>query len=291
MAEAWVTNRPNSCTSARLDHICIESSDPQALAEFYAEHLRYAIEPLAQGAFAAIGPDRRIIFRSGQARTLGYSAFAMDDEEALKRLADRITSAGCVVEPFEDPFSLPGGFAVRGPDGDLFAFARSALAADRSPPLKEDAEARLQHVVMASRDAGRVTDFATDVLGFTVSDTVVGSDGLVRTAFLRCSHEHHSFAVFQAPQNRLDHHCYEVPDWNAMRDWADHFGKGRIPLQWGPGRHGPGNNLFLFIHDRDGNWVELSAELEIVNHERPAGVWPHEEHTANSWGKGVLRSE
>lgn len=56
MAEAWVTNRPNSCTLARLDHICIESSDPQALAEFYAEHLRYAIKPLAHGAFAAIGP-------------------------------------------------------------------------------------------------------------------------------------------------------------------------------------------------------------------------------------------
>jgi len=35
-------------------------------------------------------------------------------------------------------------------------------------------------------------------------------------------------------------------------------------VKWGPGRHGPGNNLFVFIHDLDGNWVEVSAELEHV---------------------------
>ena len=30
----------------------------------------------------------------------------------------------------------------------------------------------------------------------------------------------------------------------------------------GTGRHGPGNNLFLFFDDLDGNHIELSAEME-----------------------------
>ena len=61
-------------------------------------------------------------------------------------------------------------------------------------------------------------------------------------------------------------------------------------MKWGPGRHGPGNNLFLFVHDPDGNWVELSAELEVVAPDRPTGTWPHEERTLNSWGSAPLRS-
>jgi hypothetical protein len=48
--------------------------------------------------------------------------------------------------------------------------------------------------------------------------------------------------------------------------------------------------LFFFIHDADNNWIELSAELELIEHERPIGEWPHEHRTLNSWGLGHLRS-
>lgn len=96
--------------------------------------------------------------------------------------------------------------------------------------------------------------------------------------------------MFKAAQARLDHHCYETTDWNKIRDWGDHMASQHVPIQWGPGRHGPGNNLFLFVHDPDGNWVEISAELETVEHDRPVGRWPHEQRTLNSWGQGLLRS-
>ncbi|WP_375392801.1 VOC family protein, partial [uncultured Sphingomonas sp.] len=107
---------------------------------------------------------------------------------------------------------------------------------------------------------------------------------------LRCSHEHHSLAMFQTAEARLDHHCLEAGDWGLIRDWGDHFAGEHIPLKWGPGRHGPGNNLFMFIHDLDGNWIELSAELEQVAPDRAVGDWLHEERTLNSWGAGLLRS-
>ena len=58
---------------------------------------------------------------------------------------------------------------------------------------------------------------------------------------------------------------------------------------WGPGRHGPGNNLFVFIEDPDGNWIEISAELEIIQ-DRLIKDWPQEEKTLNLWGKAILRS-
>ena len=39
------------------------------------------------------------------------------------------------------------------------------------------------------------------------------------------------------------------------------------------GGTGPGNNLFIFIEDPDGSWIEVSAELEVI-HDRPVKDWP-----------------
>jgi len=93
----------------------------------------------------------------------------------------------------------------------------------------------------------------------------------VRSIWLRTDHEHHSLAIFTGPC-AVDHFSFELPDWNAIRDWADHFSSFDIELIWGPGRHGPGNNLFIFIADPDGNKIELSAELESYSVHRPLGI-------------------
>jgi catechol 2,3-dioxygenase-like lactoylglutathione lyase family enzyme len=145
-------------------------------------------------------------------------------------------------------------------------------------------------VVLASTDAERMTRFYTDVVGFRLSDRVLDDQRGLRTSFMRTDREHHSLAVFKADTCRLDHHCYETTNWNLLRDWADHFSEAGLPLQWGPGRHGPGNNLFIFVHDPDDNWHEISAELEIVDEKRSVGIWPQAERTLNLWGKGHLRS-
>jgi catechol-2,3-dioxygenase len=88
----------------------------------------------------------------------------------------------------------------------------------------------------------------------------------------------------------VDHHSYEAGEWDTIRDWCDHFASHGVQVFWGPGRHGPGNNLFIFIEDPDGNWIEVSAELEVI-HDRPVKNWPHAERTLNLWGRGVLRSK
>ena len=114
------------------------------------------------------------------------------------------------------------------------------------------------------------------------------------TCFMRSNHEHHSLACFyhDAPGldgQGIDHHSYEAGEWDTIRDWCDHLASKDIPLMWGPGRHGPGNNLFVFIADPDGNWIEISAELEVV-HDRPVKIWPHGERTLNQWGRAIMRS-
>jgi catechol 2,3-dioxygenase len=121
------------------------------------------------------------------------------------------------------------------------------------------------------------------------SDRVLDKEDLA-ACFLRSDPEHHSFAAFRAPDSRADHHCYETNGWLDIRDWADRMGQLGIALWWGPGRHGPGNNLFFMIEDPDGYKVEFSAELELIPKEVPYRTWPHEQRTLNLWGSAWMRS-
>lgn len=280
---------PYAPLKATLHELAIRSDDAPRLADFYSSAMGYRFESTGAGLLGS-ARDRRLLIADGKPKTLAYAAYAVPDRAEIDAMEARLTAAGT---PF-DHVSMPGfdgdALVFTDPDGNEFRFGVAAPTAHVERGDAGDFPARIQHVVFASTDVERLLAFFTDVMGFVLSDRVLDDEGGLRTAFVRCSHEHHSLAVFAAKENRLDHHCYEAVEWNMIRDWADHFASLRLGLKWGPGRHGPGNNLFLFIHDVDGNWLEISAELEHVEADRPAGVWPHEEHTLNSWGAGLLRS-
>lgn len=281
-----MTATTNTPLRANLHEICLTSDDPARLANFYAQAMGYSFAGTGADLLGK-GPDRRLAIRRGEPRALAYAAYAVPESAEIEALAQRLSAAGVAYDRIDMPGFEPGALAFRDPDGNQFRFG---IANGNPGGNSDDLAARLQHVVFASTDVARMLEFFTGTVGFVLSDIVEDSDGGLRTFFVRCSHEHHSLAVFAAGENRLDHHCYETVEWNHIRDWADHFAKQHIKLKWGPGRHGPGDNLFIFIHDVDGNWVEISAELEHVAADRPAGVWPHEERTLNSWGIGLLRS-
>ncbi len=269
---------------AHLSYIELGSPDPEALSHFYRDAFSAEVETVGDTRICR-GPERCVMISPGEAKTLKSAGYEVYDAAWLDGLAERLTHAGVSHERTSTPiFEDAVGFTD--PSGNHMFFG---VRRERAPATK-GLSGRIQHVVVATRDAAGMVDFYTRVVGLIESDRVLDGEGVMRTAFMRSDNEHHSFAVFQASEDRFDHHCYEATDWNAIRDWGDHFADLRIPVKWGPGRHGPGNNLFLFVHDPDGNWVELSAEIEVVEPDRPRGVWPHEERTLNSWGSAPLRS-
>ncbi len=279
----------HSATHASLRELALRSPDPIALADFYGRALGLVFRQDSHGLLG-MAPGRRLRIVEGPAKTLEYAGFALADPADGEALAQRLLAAGISPREAEMPGFAKGALRFEDPDGNAFIFG---LASDGSVEVGGEVSqwpARLQHVVFATQDIGRLLQFHEQVTGFTISDKVLDDAGELRTAFLRCSDDHHSLAMFAGSRTGLDHHCLETASWNAIRDWSDHFATERIQLKWGPGRHGPGSNLFVFAHDIDGNWVELSAELEQVAPDREMGHWPHEERTLNSWGIGLLRS-
>ncbi len=276
--------------SAYLHHLQFRSPDPEVLARFYGKAMGMKVTELEKDLWLTVGPARRVLFSQGEARKLQYGAFAVRDAESLRGLEQRANEKKLDPKPASSAMFEAGAFAVVDPDGNEIHFG---LAADRALPGEglqvTGLRGPIQHLTLASRDVDAIEDFYANKLGFGVSDRVLNDQGKMMTCFMRGNHEHHNLACFFQDRQGVDHHSYEAGEWDTIRDWCDHLSRQGVPVMWGPGRHGPGNNLFIFVEDPDGNWIEISAELEVV-HDRPVKTWPHEEHTLNLWGHGKLRA-
>ena len=282
-------SQPSPIWPAALDHLRLDSPDPDALAAFYRDAMGMTPVRLDADLILLDGPQRRLLIGKGARNGQPFSALALESSEQLEALR---ASLQVELSPAPTPLFDKGAFAVTDPDGRQIVFglpSRNFPAPSRSNLRAAQLNARLQHVVVATADLDRLTAFYNGKLGFLISDTVCAEartdpDAPAAVNFFRADKEHHSFAAFLAPNARSDHHCYETSCWNDIRDWADHLcAMGIIPW-WGPGRHGVGHNLFFMVKDPDGNNVELSAEIEIMPRIMPGRRWPNTDATINAWG-------
>lgn len=277
---------PSPLWPARLHHIKITSDQPPVLLDFYQRVLDLEISEVTDGVWDLKGAERRFLIGRGARNGLAFSAFAIDDEARLKALKAYVEDQGIETAPGASPlFERASGFSVLDPDGHVLTFGAptdGATGGDRLP-------GRLQHAVKGTPNLEQVIAFWLK-LGFVLSDEVMDDKGALTAAFARSDEEHHAVAAFRTKDPRFDHFSMETKCWNDIRDWADHLATMRIKVGWGPGRHGPGNNLFFMLPDPDGNMVELSSEIELMERDMPARQWPHEEYTLNKWGGAWMRS-
>ena len=279
---------PSPLWPAPLHHLALESPDPGRLADFLATTLQMQCERSPAGGAVLVGPDRLIVVEPGSVAGARHVAYALDNPGRVEELKDRFAGRGVRAEPADSPFLGAGAFRVFAPDGVTLLFGvpvASTPAADAG-----GLSGRLQHAVFRSPEPEPLLSFLVAEAGFVLSDRVEDETQGLTAGFVRSDPEHHSFAAFRASRPAFDHYALEADGWNDLRDWADHFSALRVPIWWGPGRHGPGNNLFLMIRDPDGNRIEISAEMEHMDHNAPHRVWPQEERTLNLWGTAWMRT-
>lgn len=153
--------------------------------------------------------------------------------------------------------------------------AGHARASRRVMPVK------LTHVVFNSADAEASADLVEDVLGFRVSDRTRGM------VFVRCNHAHHSTAFARAGFSSLNHVAFEMDDLDAvMRGIGNMRDHGFAPA-WGPGRHGPGNNVYAYYIAPFGPVIEYSTAVETVPANHVAGApddWTWPDKRIDQWG-------
>ena len=272
-------------SNAYLHHIALNTTRPLQLARFYENTLCLEKERIS-GGWLLFGGNRRILILTDTKNSLGFAGFACQDVQSFKVLKRNFMERG--IETSQDNnslFSDKDSFFILDCDGNKIYFGLNKRSNEKDSKL----HAPLQHITFTSTNLDNFVQFYVDKLGFKISDKVMNKEGKLTTCFMRSNQEHHTVACFLSSKSGLDHFSFEAGTWEWIKNWCDHFSKEDIALIWGPGRHGPGNNLFAFIEDLDGNKIEISAELEIV-HDRQIKKWPHEPKTLNLWGSAIMRS-
>lgn len=143
---------------------------------------------------------------------------------------------------------------VRDPDGRRFEIRPQARIEERLT----DVRWRLGHLTFESPDPLAQQGFY-ESLGFKASE------GLGQNfRWLRCNPIHHTVAFARAAEPGLHHVGIELPDRSAIIEACDHIAKLGHSVQYGPGRHLVGGNIFVYFLDRYGIRFELFCELERI---------------------------
>jgi len=171
-------------------------------------------------------------------------------------------------------FNVPGGgegFELRGPEAQAYRFIEETSVAQR---LKDaDKPIQLAHAVINSLDVEASERFAVEKLGFQVSDRT----GHMR--FLRCNRKHHAIAYAKADFPSLNHIAFEMQSVDAVMRGIARVREAGYESVWGPGRHGPGNNVFGYFVAPYGGVIEYTAEVSEVGDDYRVGgpedwKWP-----------------
>ena len=271
---------------AHLHHFCLKTPQPDAMRRWYESHMEMDTETLDDDGIWLRAGQRNLVLRPAEEKGMSFAAYALEDADQAARFAAHVDEKGVGRSSIRSPVFTDDQVSILDPDGNTFIFGVPKRP-NRTAP--DPMPGRLQHLGVCTTDIDRLREFYVDTIGYRLSDIVKNDDGAVSACFLRSDHEHHCLALFKASSSRFDHQCYETTCWNDIRDWGDHFADLRTEIEWGAARHGAGNNLFIFVRDPDGNPVELSAELETVDYDKPPGQWKTEARTLNLWGSAWSR--
>lgn len=202
---------------------------------------------------------------------------------ALDDAARAVLTAGGRVLEAVAPVREPGGgtaVTVADPDGRIFRLVHGdALHADAHET--KDRPVRLAHAVLNSHDVEATRAFMEQVFDFSLSD---------RTrimAFMRCNSDHHSIALGDTDNDALNHIAFLMPDLESVMRGGGRMRDAGYGIEWGPGRHGPGDNAFNYFVGPFDVVIEYTAEVEQVDDSYQAGQpsdWTWPPGRVDQWG-------
>lgn len=200
--------------------------------------------------------------------------------ERLESLKRTVSAAGLPAAPVVS--NDPGGghgIVVELAEGEVLRFLTDTQ--DVAPIPGRDMPVKLTHIVFNATDAEATGTLVEAALGFRVSDRTKGM------VFVRCNESHHSTAFARAGISSLNHIAFEMADLDAVMRGIGRLRDQDMVPAWGPGRHGPGANVFAYFIAPFGPVIEFSTAVEKVPEDYQAGSpedWAWPEKRIDQWG-------
>jgi catechol-2,3-dioxygenase len=229
------------------------------------------------------GPEHHILsLHDRETRGIVRIELAVPDEARLRDMHDRLVAEGTPIAQPIGPNETPGGgigFAVVDPDNRLLRIS-AGVEHYAEAPDRPASPRKISHVVLNTPQLETCLAFYESALGFRVSDW--SEDQMV---FIRCNTDHHSIAFNRAEHSSLNHIAFEMPSLDDQMRGIGRLKSHEVPIAWGIGRHGPGNNVFSYFRDPNDFVIEYTSEVEQIDeatHEPQ--VWKRVPHLMDRWG-------
>ncbi|PXX71531.1 catechol-2,3-dioxygenase [Nocardia tenerifensis] len=283
-------------TRTAVSHIGFAVPDVAATVDFYCRILGLTVhDELPDGGVRlGWGSGHHVMELVTGPKGLRHYGFEVRDADGLDGIAKRLVAAGHSVAELSAEYldhapATARGLTVTDPHGTEVHFHTAVRRHGESAADTGRRPIKYQHITLGTDDVAAMVAFYVDVVGFRISDQL--DDG--GFAWLRSDRDHHSLAVVHVGRGGdIDHFSFDLAEWADFKAWCDRLTDENVDVTWGPGRHGPGNNLFVFFDDPAGNHIELSAEMEKFHDDRVTYVprrWKPIPNTVNLWG-GQLAS-
>jgi catechol 2,3-dioxygenase len=227
----------------------------------------------------------RSILTLRRAARAGVIRIVLDggDRATTDNLYEQVCAAGGVVDGTPRALDWPGGaygFGCRDPEGRSYAIvcdvSDHADAGDQP-----DRPRKISHVNLNCADNERSFAFLRDGLGFRLADQTR------QFRFLSCSEDHHSIVIGFNQDATLNHVAFEMPDNDSTMRGIGRMRDHGYPVEWGPGRHGPGNNVFAYFCGPEELPLEYTSEMQQIgaDHQpRSPDEWVWPPGRVDQWG-------
>ncbi len=270
-----------------IRHIGLFSTNITDHARFYSNvwGLQTVAEDNDRVYFRGSSPEFHLLsLHRSQARGIHHIAFGMRNTAEVDRAAQELKKAG--VQVIEGPLALDepgGGYGLQfiDPDGRCIELSSDVATHTSGWTARRVEPASICHVVLNTPDIDRAAGFYTDVLGFRVSDWSEH-----QMVFLRCNSKHHALSFNQAPHASINHVAYLVSGVDEIMRGVANLRKVGMEPVWGPGRHGPGNNIFCYFKDPFGYITEYTSDIDYIANEtaHQPKVWSRSPDAIDRWG-------
>lgn len=270
-----------------LRGIAITAERPADLLDFYEQTWgleQVGTSPSGGLRLRAGGHEHHVFtLEPGDGHSLERITLAADGAAGVDEIAERARAAGVTVERAPGPVEGDGdsGYSMllRDPEGRLIE-VNAEVPEHPEPSARTFGPDRLSHVVLNTTDMAAAKQFFLDVLGFHVSDWYE-NDQMV---FMTCNDVHHCVVLAPGRWTSLNHVAFEVESTDQVMRALGRMRKAGYDTIWGPGRHGPGGNVFCYFVDPVGNVIEYTAELIVLDEEWQPHSWVRDQENADVWG-------
>lgn len=270
-----------------LRSVALTVPDLAQAEAFYTEvwHLDVAARTADAIYLRGTGSDHHLLAlhqAAGPARIRNVT-FRARHRGALDEVTQRAPAAGGRVLQPVGPVNEPGGgtaVTVSDADGRVFRLVWDDEQ-HRDTTEAQDRPMRLAHAVLNSHDVEGTRRYLEEVFDFCLSD---------RTrimAFMRCNSDHHSLALGDTDNDALNHIAFLMPDLESVMRGGGRMKDAGYAIEWGPGRHGPGDNAFNYFIGPFDVVIEYTAEVEQVDDSYQAGQpadWTWPPGRVDQWG-------